>query len=163
GAKDDELVFVSGHPGRTSRLNTVDHLKFFRDRYYPLYLNTLRRMEVAMKTYSDRSIENERRSHDEYFSVQNSRKLLLGMLDGLQDPTIMEKKEAEEKALRDTVMKDDKLKEAYGDAWDLIAESVKQQEHAFGPYFLLEARTRGLNSGRAFNSKLFGIARTLVR
>jgi hypothetical protein len=163
GAADGELIFVSGHPGRTSRLNTVDHLKLFRDRYYPLFLNTMRRMEIAMKTYSNRSIENERRAHDEYFGAQNSRKLLIGMLDGLQDEAIMAKKQAEEKAIRDAVMKDDKLKEAYGDAWDLVAESVKAQEHAMGPYFLLEARARGLNSGRAFNSKLFGFARTLVR
>src|SRR5205823_307527 len=28
GSKEDELVFVSGHPGRTNRANSVDELKF---------------------------------------------------------------------------------------------------------------------------------------
>ncbi len=51
GAKEDELVFVSGHPGRTSRLNTVCHLNFFRDTAYPLQLALLRRHEVLMKTF----------------------------------------------------------------------------------------------------------------
>src|SRR6185436_9229521 len=45
GAKDGELVFVSGNPGRTSRLNTVEHLQWFRDMTYPFTLNLLRRRE----------------------------------------------------------------------------------------------------------------------
>src|SRR3954452_10668767 len=65
GAKDGELVFVSGHPGRTSRLNTVTHLEWFRDMTYPFTLNLLRRREVLLKTFSERSLENERRAHDE--------------------------------------------------------------------------------------------------
>ena len=35
GTTDGELVFVSGHPGRTNRQNTVAELKYLRDTGYP--------------------------------------------------------------------------------------------------------------------------------
>src|SRR6185312_2242726 len=38
GAREGDLVFVAGHPGRTSRLNTVAHLKYLRDVAFPLTL-----------------------------------------------------------------------------------------------------------------------------
>ncbi|MEJ7712744.1 MAG: S46 family peptidase [Pyrinomonadaceae bacterium] len=41
GAKDGELIFVSGHPGNTSRLNTVAHLEYFRDTGFPFLLKYL--------------------------------------------------------------------------------------------------------------------------
>src|SRR5262249_14800467 len=60
GPNDGDLIFVSGHPGRTDRLNTVDHLQFFRDYTYPSNLNRLRRLEVLLQTYAERSAENDR-------------------------------------------------------------------------------------------------------
>ena len=64
GAADNELVFVSGHPGRTNRLNTVTHLEFIRDVQMPQTLDLLRRREVLLKTFADRSLENSRRATD---------------------------------------------------------------------------------------------------
>src|SRR5262245_45915730 len=72
GAADNELIFVSGHPGRTNRLNTVAHLEYIRDVQMPQTLDLLRRREVMLKNFADRSLENSRRAMDDLFSIQNS-------------------------------------------------------------------------------------------
>ena len=86
GAKDDELVFVSGHPGRTERLNTVASLEELRDVETPFSLQRLFRAEVLLGTFSGRSEENAREARRTYFGMQNSRKAYIGRLAGLQDP-----------------------------------------------------------------------------
>jgi len=156
GPKDSDLVFVSGHPGRTSRLNTVDHLQFFRDYTYPFTLNLLRRREVLLNTYAERSAENDRRAHDEQFSIKNSRKAYIGRIAGLQDPAIMKKKADAEAALRQKVTSDPQLNAQYGDAWQMV-------HNAFETYRSFMTEFRFLEGSVAFNSNLFGIARTLVR
>jgi hypothetical protein len=154
GAKDGELIFVAGHPGRTSRLNTVAHLEFIRDRQFPSVLNTIRRREVLLKTYSDEGLENARRAEDELFGYQNSRKARLGGLAGLQDPSIMEQKQNDEKALRDFVAKNPKLKDA-AKAWEDVARAMTVWDEMY--------QMHGLLRGAAFNTTLFSIARDLVR
>lgn len=156
GAREGDLVFVSGHPGRTDRLDTVAHLEFLRDRGNPYALDLLRRREVLLRTFSERSLENARRAQDELFGYQNSRKARLGMLAGLQEPAIMGRKRAEEAALREKVMASPKLKQAYGDAWEQVAAALKAWDQILVERALLEL-------GHAFNSELFGIARGLVR
>jgi hypothetical protein len=161
GCKDGDLTFVSGHPGRTDRLNTVKHLQFLRDTAYPLLLDYLRRKEILLKTFGDRSKENMRRAEESLFSIQNSRKARLGGLAGLQDPGLMKKKETEEKALQDAVANDPKLKKEFGDAWDQIERTINvltgdDDDGIYVDHLLLER-------GRAFQCDLFEIARTLVR
>jgi hypothetical protein len=155
GAKDGELVFVSGNPGRTNRLNTLHHLEFFRDVTYPFNLNLLRRREVLLDTYAERSLENDRRAHDDLFGVKNARKAYLGRIEGLQDPAIMKKKADAEAALRRKVEADPQLRAQYGDAWPMV-------EKAFDTYRTFAMEYRFLD-GVAFNSHLFGTARTLLR
>ena len=156
GPNDGDLIFVSGHPGRTDRLNTIDHLDFFRDVTYPFNLNLLRRREVLLDTYAERSAENDRRAHDDLFSIKNSRKAYIGLLAGLQDPAIMQKKANAEAALRQKVSADPQLSAAYGDAWDMV-------HNAFAAYRPFMTEYRFLEGGTAFNSHLFGYARTLLR
>jgi hypothetical protein len=156
GAGDDELIFVSGHPGRTNRLDTMTHLKFLRDRVMPLSLNVIRRREVMLRTYGERSRENARRAEDELFGYQNTRKARLGGLAGLQDPKIMADKRKREQELRQAVASDAELKREYGDAWQEVAQSIERWGEIYQDWYLLE-------SGVAFNSELFHIARSIVR
>ncbi|HET6882028.1 MAG TPA: S46 family peptidase [Pirellulales bacterium] len=156
GAGDDELIFVSGSPGRTNRLNTVAHLKFLRDRVMPLSLNVLRRREVMLRNYSDRSQENARRAQDELFGYQNSRKARLGGLAGLQDPAIIADKQRAESKLRKAVDGDRKLKEAYSGAWKEVDDALHTWADIYDQWYLLEG-------GQAFNTDLFRIARMIVR
>jgi hypothetical protein len=159
GCKDGELTFVSGHPGRTDRLLTVAELEYLRDRQIPLILQRLYRLEVLYTAFSGRSDENARRAREDLFSVQNSRKARIGGLQGLMDPAIMARKVSQEKQLRAAVAADPKLSGAV-DAWDKIAKAVEREKETVANYSLLEGRRE---RGDAFNSTLFGIARTLVR
>ncbi len=155
GTAENDLVFVSGHPGRTSRLLTMDELAYVRDYRLPKTLSRLHRLEVLLTAYSGRSQENARRAKDELFGVQNSRKANQGRIEGLLDPAVMATKAAKEKKLRDAVAANAEFEEAR-DAWDRIAVAQKVIADNARVYNLIEA-------GTAFNSDFFGIARTLLR
>ncbi len=159
GAKEGELTFVSGHPGRTDRLNTVPHLEFLRDLDMPLRLNVVRRREVLLKAYADRSIENERRAHDELFSYQNSRKARIGMLQGLQDPALLAAKKKEDAELTAKLIAmpgASKEQAAYETAKKEVEQALQAYRSIYHEHYCLER-------GVAFPSDLFIIARTIVR
>lgn len=157
GAGDNELVFVSGHPGRTDRLDTMDHIGFLRDVVFPQTMRKLYRWEVTLSTFSTQSRENARRAQDDLFGVQNSRKARLGMLAGLQDPAILSRKQAEEQKLRQAVQeKPALLKESVGNPWSDVGAALKIWDGIYRDWDLLEQRS-------AFHSQLFGIARTILR
>lgn len=100
GAKDGELVFISGNPGRTQRILTADALEYQRDNRMPRILNLLRRKEVLMQQYGLGGAEQKRRAQDSLFGIQNSRKAYTGMLAGLQVPGYIPQKRQAEKELQ---------------------------------------------------------------
>ena len=155
GVKDNELIFVSGHPGHTDRLNTVADLEYLRDVGFPFIMQRLNRLEVMLSIYKERGEEYERQCKDTLFSIANSRKARDGGLAGLQDPAMMAKKVAQEKSLRAAVAKNPELRDVEG-AWDVIAKVQKVRAANIKRYTMIEG-------GSGFNSLLFTYARTLVR
>lgn len=141
GAVEEDLVFVSGNPGRTQRILTAEALEYQRDHRMPRVLDLLRRKEILMQQYALGGPEQKRRGQDELFGIQNSRKAYTGMLAGLQNPGFIADKKAGES----------RLQAAAGSplAWKTIAE-VQQSRVA------LQARTGSLRSG------VYGIAEDLV-
>jgi hypothetical protein len=155
GVSDGELVFVSGHPGHTSRQLTMAELDYLRDQQFPYTLQRLYDLEVTLSAYSARSEENARRARDLLFGVQNSRKARKGMFAGLLDPAIMTKKKTDEERLRAAAAQSPQAQEVLP-AWDRIAEAQKIIAQNALPYRLLETE-------HGFNSTLFDIARTILR
>src|SRR5215813_7810333 len=156
GAKEGNLVFVTGNPGSTSRLDTVAHLEELRDTSIPTVLRLLERREAMLKKYMELGEEQTRQGQNELNSVQNSLKVYRGQIKGLKDPALLARKTKEEQALRKSIAANPERQKKYGDAWDAIAKA-----HQTYPTYIKERRIFEQMGG--FNSTYFTIARTLVR
>ncbi|HVY71050.1 MAG TPA: S46 family peptidase, partial [Verrucomicrobiae bacterium] len=155
GAAENELTFVSGHPGRTSRMMTMAELTYLRDNQFPYTLARLKRLEVLLGAYSARSEENARKAREDLFGVQNSRKARDGGHAGLYDPALMAKKEAAEKKFL-AALGDKPEYAAARQAFDQIATAQAAIKQDALRYRLLEAH-------QGFDGSLYGIAQTILR
>ena len=155
GAQDGDLVFVSGHPGRTSRQLTAPELEYLRDSQLPYIQQLLKRREVLLIAWGARSEENARRAKDELFSYQNSRKVYDGELAALQDPVFVTAKLDAENAFKRQLADRPDGKDALN-AFDRIAAA----QATIGG---IATRSRFLENGSGFKADSAVIARQLLR
>ncbi len=139
GAEDEELVFVSGNPGRTQRIYTTEALRYLRDKQLPRLLSYLQRYEVMIQQYSLGGPEQRRRANSDRAGVQNSRKRTIGMLHGLQTPAFMQRKELEESAMLAKLESRADLKDAK-QAWDEIARVQKERAELLGVWTDMDSK-----------------------
>ena len=157
GARDGDLVFVSGHPGGTSRLLTLAELDYERDVSLPRSLATLKRLEVLVGNWSNRTEENARRARELLFGVQNGRKALNGRLAGLLDPELMTPKAKAESDFKA------RLASAPGPVAAAALAAYDKIARATDLLAAQSARSYLLESAQAFNCESFSLARTLLR
>lgn len=156
GSVENELVFTTGQPGATQRLNTLAHFKYRRDVALPYSVANLEMRESVVKKWMALGAENARQATSELFGIQNSLKSQRGQLKGLQDPSVMARKEASETRLRTELAKNAAKQQELGDAWDAIEKSL-------GVARQLDAERNFIVNTAGLNSTLFAQARQMVR
>jgi hypothetical protein len=147
GCKEGDLVFVSGNPGSTGRMNTFAQMDFLRTTQYPRSLKLLTALIGALEKYSARGAEEKRRAKDVIFGMSNSQKATTGYLGGLEDPRILARKADEEKHLKTTLGADAAALAEYQGALDAIAGAYKKlAEYTTRLYW---SSLRGDSAGKA--------------
>ena len=153
GVKDRDLIFVSGHPGHTDRLDTVAQLQFLKSVDYPSRLASYKRRIDMLQKFSAESAENARIAQEDIFGLQNSQKAINGELGGLQDMALLAQMSTAEHE-REKAYMDKHAGEP--NPWEEISNAMKVNREIYDPLTYVE-RMRG------FSSRLTVYARTLVR
>src|SRR5258706_4201117 len=151
GAADQDLVFVSGHPGSTQRLDTMSQLEMERDSILPNTLLLLRDRLKVLRNYSATSPEHQRQATTPILGFENSLKALDGEDHGLQDKHIMDTKLADEEKFKAAVAPNRDLQAKYGYASPEIAAAERK--------FVSRAKEQFFHG---MDSQLAGFARTIV-
>ena len=153
---DGELLFVSGSPAATSRLETSAQLTFYRDTALPLTDRRLAQRIKSLSAFTPKTDEQRRTAEQVFSSLGMSFKYDSGLLIGLNDERLLIRKTAFEKRLRNAVEHDPKLGTEAAKMWDDVAAAYKTWTPFERPYQVLE-------SPAAEGSKLFRVARQVVR
>lgn len=155
GSKEGDLVFVTGNPGSTGRLNTIAQLQFLRDVQYPVQLDVLARQIAVFQELSALSEERAMALRNTIFGLQNTQKALTGYQSGLLDPDMMAKKREWERNFRARVAANAGYRTRYGGAWTAI-EATRAAMKA------IDVRRR-YHSFTAYGSRMLTMAGVLVR
>lgn len=130
GAAPGEPVFVIGNPGRTDRLKTVSQLEYMRDVSYPRILNLINDLVDVYTDIIKEHPERKEELQNRLFGFSNSQKAYTGMLKGLRNPILMQKKKDFEDKFQKAVHNDPTLNAKFGDLWNKIAD-IKNKERNF--------------------------------
>jgi Peptidase S46 len=150
GPNTNQLVFVSGDPGATERLQTRSQLEFDRDVSLPISLLRASELRGRYIQFGKNNIGNERITLAPLNSLQNGIKVRRKELDALNDDTLLEQKSKAEQALRAVAGI------SGPDPWQEIATAMSRERALYLPYIFIE-------NAAGFSSALFRNARLLLR
>src|SRR3984885_913856 len=150
GPSANQLVFVSGTPGTTARLQTRAQLEFDRDVSLPITLMRASELRGRYIQFGKSNVGDERIVLAPLNSLQNAIKVRRRELDALNDDAFLAGKSKAEQELRAIAQLDGV------DPWAEIASASNRERVLYLPYIFIE-------NGAGFGSALFRNARSLLR
>jgi len=157
---EGEAVFVSGNPGATQRLLTMDQLATIRDVVLPLDQLIASELRGRLIRYSEEGEDQAFIAMDPIVGVENTYKRGLGRMRALTDVNFMTAKAAAEV---DFMQRYATANGAGPDPWGALETVQPIARELYAPTALLEGGTAMGTTSVAGGSQLFQWARVLVR
>ena len=136
GPTENEVVFVTGHPGSTDRQLTTAQLKTQRIEV-PFWLQRAAELRGRYIQFSKTGAENQRIVADPLNTLENSLKVRRKELDSLLDDSMMAQKLTSENQLRSR-----SVTSGGADPWADIEKAMKRDEELNVPLTLHRVRRR---------------------
>ena len=155
GVRPHDLVFVAGYPGRTERLQTFEEVKETTDWLFPRSIRRSEAMLALLDELSKGKADIELKVAPRKRGLGNSLTNRKGMLEGLVKGGILNKKEAEEKALAAWIAADPARQKEYGSSLAALAALDEAERKTRDRDAILGEMSRV--------SPLYASARTLYR
>jgi len=157
---EGEAVFVSGNPGATQRLLTMDQLATIRDVVLPLDQLIASELRGRLIRYSEEGEEQAFIAMDPIVGLENTYKRGRGRMAALIDPAFMTAKAAAE---ADFMQRYAAANGNGPDPWGALEVIQPTARELYPAMALLEGGTGLGTTSVAGGSQLFAYARTLVR
>lgn len=136
GVQENDVVFVIGNPGPTTRMNAVAQLEFIRDIQLPATLDVQRSRYAAYESVYDANprAPGAAAIRNQMFTLANRLKAGDGRIAALHDPVIIAKRQDAERRFIAALNANSELKQKYGDVLTRLAD-VQQRKRRFAtPY-----------------------------
>jgi len=136
GARDGDLIFVSGNPGTTRRQRILAQFYYERGSDLPLRIRLTEQRLAAYRAYEGRGAEQARQARDRIRGLENNLKRQRGFLEVLSDPEVMETKRIDEAALRQRVARSEQAARLAVGTWERMEDAQREKTRRGAPYII---------------------------
>jgi hypothetical protein len=153
--QEGDPVFVSGNPGASQRMQTLNQVYFLHSHQYPIELKDLARRIQLLEDFAKQSPENARITQEEIRRLQNSWKATAGFETAFSDPNLIRRKIMDERIRLIRTQSSPQGRREFV-AYRQIDSALRTRYDLLLPYLFWELRY-------GFRGQLADFARTLVR
>nr|MDQ3013615.1 S46 family peptidase [Acidobacteriota bacterium] len=158
GIKEGDFTFVMGHPGSTFRHREAGWIEYRQNIQLPAQIATYKKQIETLTKLGENNPALKIRLTDQIFGLSNSLKAYEGAVTGLKKINLVERKRAEEEALKKWLAVNQSAQAKYGDLLPQIEAQYTELRSFSSKQTALD---EVLNSGDLVNALEFAYNRAL--